>query len=192
LTEFRRVRQQFEDAIRHRSINGVLAFVDSETSILVGDSGERGRRAFRKGWQLDDPKSDFWEWTLVLLRNGSVVSGCASGEVGPCRVDVPYWSSLPLDVIEEAVITGASVPAFRRADAASGEVARLSYEIVRLMDDSVGQSTPRQKWIHIVLPNGGAGFVRGSQIFRGADPSLTFIRRKNRTWRVAGYGFPYL
>jgi hypothetical protein len=89
------------------------------------------------------------------------------------------------------VIMAADVPAFGGPNAASREVARLSYDVVHLMDDSVGQFFPYAKWVHIHLPKGGDGFVRASQVFRGADASLTFIRRKNGTWRLNDYSFPY-
>jgi hypothetical protein len=181
---------RFRKAVQSRNAAEVLAITSQTPAFSFADGGSRA--GFRKYWQLDDPKSEFWTAAERILAGGSAVVGdCADPEMG-CTVTYPYWLigfPADLDPVDYEVVAGDNVPAYSQPRAGSAVLARLSYDVVRLPDRWSSPVEPdSDRWTAILLPDGREAFIDGSTLYSAAGGHrMMFNRRNNGPWMLTAF-----
>lgn len=166
----------------------VLSIVDSQ--IVNESDGERGIRAFKDQWKIDEPNSRLWETlTIILSMGGSFRTNEESKEF--CA---PYVTSewpkvvarLPkgADPLDYEAIIDKDVPLRSEPNPTAPVVTRMTYDVVKV---NTAASTARSSetgttvWVNITTLTGQTGYVLDKSI-RGPSDYQACFRKVGRNW----------
>jgi hypothetical protein len=168
---FFRFRAQLAEALRRKDKVFVREMLHPDIKLSFG--GEHGLDDFEAMWKLDDPESRFWETLLRTLSLG--------GRGDEKRFIAPYvYSEWPEDVdpFDFVAVIEDQAALHAVADAGSAVLARLSYEIVRpLEQEGVGE------WTRVRTGGGAEGYVRAG-VLRSPVDYRAFFELEDGRWRM--------
>lgn len=195
--ELSRVRDQFAEAARRKSVSGVLALLDPDVRSNFGDPC-CGTEVFRRDKRLDDPNSEFWRKAETLLRGGWYLfdrAGSVAEFVGPAA-----WAMMngPVDLLLVAFFAGAPGTggwvigervALRAAPSDDANiVAIVNNEPVIIQAGEWAQgfesATYNPRYAHVVTMDGRHGWVKWESVYTGLSERIGF-KKINGQWRVS-------
>jgi len=184
---FAEFRSKLLSSAREHDITFILSILDP--GIINSSDGERGVRAFKDQWRIDQPETRLWETlTTILLMGGSF--RISEGNKEFCA---PYVSSqwrnvvsqLPknADPLDYQVITEKSVAIRSDPNPTAPVVTNLSYDVVKVSEGSVfrkGQ-TDGATWLKVMTLDGKQGYVLDKYV-RGASDYQACFRKVGEKW----------
>lgn len=195
--ELSRVRDQFAEAVRRKSVSGVLALLDPGVRSNFGDPC-CGPEVFRRDNRLDDPNSDFWRKAQTLLRGGWYLfdhAGSVAEFVGPAA-----WAMLngPVDVRLVAIFAGApgtrgwvigervALRAAPNDDANTVAIVNNEPVIIQAGEWAQGfeSGTYNSRYAHVVTMDGKHGWVKWDSVYTSFSDRIGF-KKINGQWRVS-------
>ncbi|HXG32044.1 MAG TPA: hypothetical protein VNJ11_01660 [Bryobacteraceae bacterium] len=194
--ELSRARDQFAEAVRRKSVSGVVALLAPDVRSGFGDPC-CGREVFRQVYELDDPNSKFWRETEKLLRGGWYVLDRASSVaefVGPAA-----WHKFNgLDLGFVALFAGAPgtigwingervlVKAAPTDDARAIAVVNDEPVIVQGGEWAKGfqSATFTPRYAYVVTMDGRRGWVKTDALYTEFGKRIGF-KKINGQWRVS-------
>jgi hypothetical protein len=185
-------RNQLIAAAKRRDQRFLLSHLDpqvlvSPLAVLSKNGYGRGIKDFKREYQLEDPKSRFWEDLIsILSMGGSFKRGEAPYEgLAPAGREfiAPYVrSAWPVrrypDTERYAAIIERDVPVRRRPDRKAPVVAVLSYDIVKTGEGN-------DYWLKITIPRGKQGYVETDEVGYAADTEAHFAKKHGK-WVMTG------
>lgn len=159
-------------AVRRRDIEAVAAAAGEDIKLSFG--GSYGRETFRDWLVQDDTGSGVSYW--VELERAIALGGVFEGPESFCT---PYVSCRRIpdcdscDPYETLIAVSDRAPVHAAPDRGSEVVARLSYSVVRALDDG-------HPWRKIALPGGGTGYVTAPEFRSPIDYRARFEKRGGR------------
>jgi len=177
---FSEFRSKLLRSVREYDTTFILSILDR--GIINSSDGERGLKAFRTQWHIDQPESRLWETlTKILLMGGSfrIHDGnkefCAPYITSQWRNVV---SQLPrnADPLNYQVITDKDVSMRSGPNPTAPAVTSLSYDVVRVHSDSVFQQnqTDGTTWLKIMTFDGKQGYVLDKYVRSPTDYQACF------------------
>lgn len=170
-------------AAEKRDAKYILSIVDPEISNTFG--GDDGIRYFKRTWKIENPKSEFWNEFLTVIKNGGIFSKQGDSKI----FSAPYtFNGFPedLDVFEYSAIFGNNVNLRARADLNSKIVARLSYNVVKVdFQNSVEKrgKMAENSWLKVETLGGKKGYVKAEFVRSPIDYRAGF-EKKNGKWKM--------
>lgn len=176
-------RNKLAAAADKRDLRYVKSIMDPKIEVSFG--GHSGVKDFESFWT---DKSEFWRQFQAVIKNG----GHWLREGGRRKIfTAPYSANgFPddLDFYEYFVIFGSDVN-LRKIPGMDGEIlGRLSYNIVKLVDDPADQAE-RPKWLKVSTLGGQSGYVSADYVRSPIDYRAGFEKKRGRwvmTYFLAG------
>jgi hypothetical protein len=154
---------------------GLLSLVGSRFRVEFSDG--KGRDAFRRFWQTDQPNSTVWTvLSRLLTMDGAFYS--------PTLFAIPYvYTEFPVDLDPFAHVAalGPDIIVNREARPDSAAVATLAFDIVPA-DPALTAPVrlDRTEWVRVITPQGDPGFVAAREVWSPAAHRMFFEKRKGR------------
>lgn len=175
-------------AAERRDAKYIFGILDPKIQLSFG--GHAGIRDFKSMWKIESKNSEFWDEFLPVIKNG----GSFFREKGK-RTNVfyaPYsFNSFPedLDAFEHFVIFGSDVNLRESPGTGSRIVGRLSYNVVKVEDDPVGEVGEERKkpeWRKVRTLGGLSGFVNTEFVRSPIDYRAGF-EKKRGIWKMVTF-----
>ncbi|RJY08196.1 hypothetical protein [Aurantiacibacter aquimixticola] len=166
---------QLRRAIRDRDAESVAALAAEDVRLTVLD--DAGRARFVE--LLDASGGERWSALDDLLE-----LGCASDGA---TMTMPYFAAQEIagEWMETAIVTGEDIPVYEAPDASSPDIARLSWEAVRRVDNT-SDGMAAVTWSEEGTGRPREGFIRSENLRLLADYELGVSRRNDR-WRITHF-----
>ncbi|MBC7898695.1 MAG: SH3 domain-containing protein [Saprospiraceae bacterium] len=186
---FNTFRTKLIAAAEKRDAKYVLSVIDR--NIQNGFGGSNGFANFKKTWKIENPKAEFWDEFLRVIKNG----GSFSSEGGGPRESwfwAPYtYTSFPQDIdsFEHQAIFGNNVNLREKPTTDSDVVASLSYNIVKTdYQDSVKtkNSEDEYEWLKVETLGGKKGYVKAEYVRSPIDYRACF-EKKGGVWKLTAF-----
>jgi hypothetical protein len=162
---FAKFRETLITAVKQKNLNYLKKIVDPDINYSFGGGG--GFKEMIKFWNLNQPDSGFWDKFLSILSRGGVLSEIE----GKTYFTAPYYFDLfpeDLDPTEYDLIVAKDVSLRASPDAGSKEVAKLSYNFVKIdYDKSVPIGDPddfNYSWLKVTTLGGQSGYVESANV----------------------------
>jgi hypothetical protein len=168
----------------------ILSIVDP--NISNGFGGRDGIANFKKDWKIESKNSEFWAEFLPVIKNGGHFIG--EGRNRLSLFAAPYtFNGFPddLDEIPNFAIFGSDVNLRRAPNTSSDVVAKLSYNIVKLIEEagSTAEGQRRSGWYKVKTLGGLTGYVKSEFVRADIDYRAGFAKKRGRwvmTFFLAG------
>ena len=180
-------RSKLLSSAREHDTTSILSILDP--GIINSSDGERGVKAFKDQWRIDQPESKLWETlTTILLMGGSFRINEGNKEF--CA---PYISSqwrsvvsqLPksVDPLDYQVITERNVAIRSEPNLTAPVVTNLSYDVVKVSEGSVFRTgqIDGATWLKVMTSDGKQGYVLDKYV-RGASDYQACFRKVGTKW----------
>lgn len=167
-------RARLLDTVQRRDTTALLAVVDP--AIRTGFGAEGGAGHFRVQWKLGHADSPLWHELGTILALGGKLEGS--------RFSAPYpFSHFPgdLDGFEHAAVVAENLRVRAAPDSTAAVIGRLSFDIVRLVNEDGGGAD--RPWRRIRLGDGRTGYVHGG-FLRGPTDWRAIFARGPAGWRL--------
>ena len=183
-------RARLLGALAMRDTAFVYRHVAPDIRTSFGADG--GIADFREHWDPGNPRSELWPLLMQTLAHGGTFSSNPASEDSLFRFVAPYtFSAFPehLDAFTHLVIVGAGVRVREAPGLEAPVIAALSYDVVRLPEDSPAAHEDTPGWTPVLLASGRTGYVSSAYVSSPLDYRAGFERRNGRwmmTFFVAG------
>jgi len=183
---FRAFRKNLLDIIKNKDVEGLMGILSKE--IKVDFSENNGKEAFKKKWGLDTKASKSMLWQE--LRNVLELGGTFENK-DKSVFTAPYiFTSFPqgFDPKTYGAVTGQGVRIRSQPSRGARQISTLSFDVVRLLEDStpISEVLGKEKhtWKKIQLPNSNTvGYVYGKYLRTPRDYRASFEREGNK-WKM--------
>ena len=178
---FEKFRNKLVAAAKDHDANSILSVLDPHILNSFGGSG--GIKEFRAQWKLDEPRSEFWNTLITVLRMG----GSFSNNEGKKEFCAPYVSSKWQDIIsrlptnsdplEYVAITNNDVEVRAEPNMNSSIVGTLSYDVVKVVSDRRSRieiNEEDSKWVKIMTLHGTVGYIAAENTRSPSDYHACF------------------
>lgn len=152
----------------------LLSVIDP--NIKNGFGGNDGIAEFQATWNLDSKDSKIWETLTEVLSLGGKF------EAGGATFAAPYaYVCFPdeLDAFEHVVVIGEKVRVRKLPSAEAEVVASVSWEIVKVAQDSESGEEER-RWVKVATASGKTGYIAREFVRSPLDLRLFFENRAGR------------
>jgi len=177
-------REKLIAAVKRKDSKYFLSIVDP--NIKNGFGGDDGIKEFRSRWEFDYPDNDFWSEFLPVITNG----GSFQKQGGKNSIFfAPYiFQAFPedLDAIKYRVVIGKNVNLRKDGSLDSPAVALLSYNIVKVDEDSSIEGRGKDgvfDWYAVETLGGKKGFVKAEYVRSPLDYRAGFEKIKGE-WKM--------
>ncbi len=173
-------RQQLREVVEARDGAALTRLLYSR--IENGLDAERGVRAFRQRWRLDEGGEALWPVLERLLSLGGAFVRSSRG-VQFCSPYVFVGFPPELDARVHGVAVGEAVE-LRRAPRGDGALLRrLNHHLVRVSDWDGVREAGGQVWLEVHTLDGSYGYVRREHVMRPIDYHACFLAM-SPGWRL--------
>lgn len=169
-------------AAERRDVKFILGTLDPQIKASFG--GHTGVGDFKEYWKIDRKDTKFWDEFLPVITNGGSFS--ASTEASRKMFVAPYtFSEWPddLDAFEHAAIFGENVNLRESASTDATVVAKLSYNIVKIVDSKPKPATETNGWLLLETLGGKKGWVKAEYVRSPIDHRAGF-EKKRGVWKM--------
>ena len=175
-------------AAERRDAKYILGILDPKIQLSFG--GHAGIADFKSMWKIQSKNTEFWDEFLTVIKNG----GSFVHENGK-RTNLfyaPYsFDSFPedLDGFEHFVVFGSNVNMRETAGGNSKVIGRLSYNVVKIDDDSESEAAQERKkpeWRKVRTLGGLSGFVK-SEFVRSPIDYRAGFEKKRGVWKMVAF-----
>jgi len=182
---FSAFREKTLQAARRRDVKYILSILDPNITSSFG--GDEGISDFKKFWNINSPKSEFWDEFITVLSNG----GTFLKEAGAKKFAAPYtFTGFPddLDAFEYHAIFGSNVNLRSKPETNAPVAAGLSYNIVKVdFENSVKDKKANEYlWLKVETLGGKKGFVNAKYVRSPIDYRAVFEKRNGR-WKLVTF-----
>jgi hypothetical protein len=169
------VRDRLLAAVRRRDVEATLALMSADVKLSLGDAS--GHAHFRK---MVVRTPGLWSNLEWALRNGGRFGGGGEWFAAPYTAEARLGRIEPFDAL---IVVARGVPLHAGPAAASRIVARLSYDVVEMLDPP-GQRGP--VWLKVRTPGGAVGWLDKRHGRSPVDYRVVF-RRIGGEWVVVSF-----
>jgi hypothetical protein len=171
-------------AVDRKDAAYVLSIIDPKIEFSYG--GEVGITQFKKEWKQLNKNSEFWNEFAVVIKNGGHFIG--EGRNRLSEFAAPYtFNGFPsdLDGVGNLAIFGSDVNLRKQPNMGSEVVAKLSYNIVELVEDDKNTAEDQLKsgWYRIKTLGGMTGYVKTDFVRADIDYRAGF-QKKRGVWKM--------
>jgi len=184
---FAAFRKKLISAIEKKDLKYLEQICDPDINYSFGGGG--GFKEMIKFWNLNEPDSGFWDKFQSVISRGGVLSEME----GTTYFTAPYYFDLfpeDLDPTEYDVIVSKDVSLRASPDAASKEVAKLSYNFVKIdYDKSVPVGDPddfKYSWLKVTTLGGKSGYVESEYVDGSFGYRAVFVKNGSE-WRMTAF-----
>ena len=176
-------RQKLIEALKKRDRKFVVSILDRE--ILNNFGGDGGVAEFKKQWNFDGSKSEFWDTLLAVVTDGG-------GFTEKDTFAAPYTFVVypdDLEVTDYEMITGSRVNLRSRPEAASELVARLSYNLVKVVYEKSVKKKGNENdytWLFVETFGGKKGFVAAEYV-RSPIAWRAIFKKIGGKWKMTAF-----
>lgn len=182
---FVKFRSELLATILARDVAKLIAAMDTNIRLSYGTDGGLGD--LHRMWKPVDQESKLWKELDWILRHGGEFREYG----GKQHFWAPYvYSNWPdgknaPEPYNHAAVLSADLPVYAGKDSTSAPIARLSYNIVEVLDGGhIRESKP--DWVKIKTPSGKTGFVRSDQVRSQLDYRAGFIKDGGK-WKMTAF-----
>ena len=175
-------RQRLLQIVRRRDADALEDCLSKD--VLVGLGGGIGKDNFYAIWKPEH-NADFWAKLNFALSHGGYFESDSQH-----KFTAPYYDFYPdglpeADTQTRGIIVDKEVELKDKPGGAT--TARLSFDLVHVLDDSLKPSPEGSGWTHIKTLSGEEGYVRTAQVHSQTEPFAEFTRHGNR-WFLSAFG----
>ena len=167
-------------AAERRDIKHVISILDPKAELSYG--GHVGLKGFRQLWKNE---AEFWDEFLPVIKNGGRFVK-DSGLPHPMFAAPYVFTEFPedLDSFEHFMIFGSDVNLRKEPNTSAEVVAKLSFNVVKLHEDSkpVGDRE-RPEWYRVKTLGGQEGYVN-RRYFRSPIDYRAGFEKKRGVWKM--------
>lgn len=174
--DFLKFRNQLKTIVATRDAKALLAVVDKNIQMSYGL--ENGIVNFNKAWELDDPKSSFWNEMSTVLSLGGQFEG-------ESEFQAPYvFSAWPegTDNLDNVAIIGNKVRIRAEPNLSSPVLGTASYEILPL---AIGHNN-QDDWVGVQMKEGKIGYIAKQYVRNPIDYRAIFKKNKGQ-WKITTF-----
>jgi hypothetical protein len=180
-------REKLIAAVKRKDVKYLLSIVDK--NIQNGFGGDNGIEEFKKWWNINDPRTEFWKEFLP-----AVTKGGSFGKEGTREriFYAPYIKEAfpaDLEARDYRVITGRSIALRREGKPGSPVVAWLSYNIVKVDEDNSIEGRGKDgvfDWYAVETLGGKKGFVKAEFVRSPLDNGAVFMKVRGK-WKLTAF-----
>jgi hypothetical protein len=188
----REARDAVLSAVKDRSVERLLAYVDPDIRVGFGDPC-CGVAYFRSVLNLDDRSSPFWEQAQRVIENGGLLSSFR----GALIFTAPYTFNLPLplgpllgaDADKIGLVTGDGTKLRAEPRPDSTELKTFDWEpaaYLSFADENQGNADLEKRWIRVRTLDGREGYIERGSLSSGYDRRAVFEKRNGR-WIITEF-----
>ena len=171
-------------AAERKDAKFILSIVDPKIS--NGFGGLDGIANFKKSWKIESKNSEFWAEFLPVIKNGGHFIG--EGRNRLSLFAAPYtFNGFPedLDGVPNFAIFGSDVNLRKEPNVGSEVVAKLSYNIVELVEDAGNAAEVQRKsgWFKVNTLGGMTGHVKSEFVRADIDYRAGFAKKRG-VWKM--------
>jgi hypothetical protein len=171
-------------AVERKDAAYVLSIIDPKIEFSYG--GDVGMAQFKKEWKQLNKNSEFWKEFAIVIKNGGRFFG--EGRNRLLEFSAPYtFNGFPADLMEipNFAIFGSDVNLRKEPSIGSEVVAKLSYNIVELVEDDKNTAEDQLKsgWYHVKTLGGMTGYVKTDFVRADIDYRAGF-QKKRGVWKM--------
>ena len=166
-------RERLAAAVAARDADAVVALAADDIKLDFG--GGEGTAELRS--RLEDDSWDLWEELDALM-----ALGCAANEQG--GITIPWYFDQDIgdaDPYFAMLVTGEGVPLYERPDAASRQLATVSWDLAE-----IASLDPASAFQRVELADGKVGFIATDKLRSLIDYRLTASSRNGR-WHITSF-----
>lgn len=184
-SSFLAFRTKLIAAVDRKDAAYIYSIVDPNIKNGFGD--RNGIDWFKRDWKLASRNSEFWTKFAAVIKNGGAFQ---SDGTSKNFFVAPYsYSNWPdgLDAFEYFVIFGSDVNLRRDASLNAEVVSKLSYNIVKVLDEEPHVGRPA--WRKVQTLGGQTGYVSADYVRSSIDYRAGFEKKRGRwvmTFFLAG------
>lgn len=168
-------RSRLIEALAAHDAGYVISILSPSIRTSFGD--DPGIEQFKKQWKPEDKNSELWPaLARVVSLGGKFMEDGA--------FQAPYVSACwpeDADSIDFGAIVGENVRVREKPDAASAVIAKLSFELVGVLEFAPERGP--NSWTKIKLADGRIGYVSAQFVGHGTD-LRAYFEKQNGQWRV--------
>ena len=171
-------------AAERKDAKFILLIVDP--NISNGFGGRDGIANFKKDWKIESKESEFWAEFLPVIKNGGHFIG--EGKNRLSLFAAPYtFMGFPedMDGVPNFAIFGSDVNLRKGPSTESEIVAKLSYNIVELVEDAGNAAEVQRKsgWFKVKTLGGLTGHVKSEFVRADIDYRAGFAKKRG-VWKM--------
>ena len=171
-------RNKLIAAAERRDINFIIRTLDPKVELSFG--GDVGIKGFRRLWKNENA---FWEEFIPVIKNG----GRFVNEGSTKTFSAPYvFTDFPedLDAFEYFMIFGSDVNLRKEPNTTAEVVSKLSYNVIKLHEDSKPLGVrERPEWFRVKTLGGQEGYVN-RKYFRSPIDYRAGFEKKRGVWKM--------
>lgn len=171
-------------AAERKDAKYILSIVDP--NISNGFGGRDGIANFKKDWKIESKNSEFWAEFLPVIKNGGHFIGEGNNRLSLFAAPYTYYGFPDdLDGVPNFAIFGSEVNLRKAPSVGSEVVAKLSYNIVELIEDAASTAEDQRKsgWYKVKTLGGLTGYVKSEFVRADIDYRAGFAKKRG-VWKM--------
>ena len=169
------VRDRLLAAVRKRNVNATLALMSTDVKLSLGDDAGHARFRIMVG-----RSPDLWKALEWALRHGGRFGGNGAWFAAPYTAEAKLGKIEPFDAL---IVIARGVPLRQRPNAKSRIVARLSYDVVEMLEEPGKRGAV---WRKVEAPDGRIGWVH-KRFTRSPVEYRVVFRKIGGEWLVVSF-----
>jgi hypothetical protein len=177
-------RKKLIAAAERKDAKYILSIVDPKIS--NGFGGLDGIANFKKEWKIESRNSEFWSEFLPVIKNGGHFIGEGRNKLSLFAAPYTFYGFPDdLDGVPNFAIFGSDVNLRKAPSTESEIVAKLSYNIVELVEDAENAAEIQRKsgWFKVKTLGGLTGYVKSELVRADIDYRAGF-EKKRGVWKM--------